>query len=114
MIETAKFEEDVSSDEPATGPKCLGLTGILVKIAGLMDVMVEEVAELADETRIGRRVVIRSKECVNLRTLVDVGEGVGDGVVLDGYVGVEEEDPLAASFVASEVSGRCRSTAFWQ
>ena len=54
MIETAKFEEDVSSDEPATGPKCLGLTGILVKIAGLMDVMVEEVAELADETRIGR------------------------------------------------------------
>ena len=54
MIETAKFEEDVSSDEPAAGPKCLGLTGILVKIAGLMDVMVEEVAELADETRIGR------------------------------------------------------------
>jgi hypothetical protein len=114
VIETAEFQEDVTADEPAAGPESLCLSGILVKIARLMDVMVEQVSELADEAWVSWGVVIGAKQGVDQRITMDMIEGIGDGVGLDSDIGIEEEDPLAASFVASKVSGGGWATSFWK
>lgn len=62
VVKAAELEEDVAADESAAGPEGLRLADIVVKIACLMHVVVEQVAKLADKAGIRRGVVVGAKD----------------------------------------------------
>ena len=62
------------------------------KFALLVHEMMEQVAKLADESRSRRLVVVGAEEGGEAGVGDEPGHATGKGVVMNGDVGVEEED----------------------
>ena len=108
-VETAGLEEDVATDQAAAGPEGVRGADVVDERADLMDVMVEEVAEPADEAGGVGLVVVGAEEADEVGVGVEPADGAGDRVAVDGDVGVEEEDQRGGRGQGSGVTGRGRA-----
>ena len=61
-VEAAGLDEDVAADQAAAGPEGVGGAGVVDELARLVDVVVQEVPELADQPGGGGAVVVGAEE----------------------------------------------------
>ena len=108
-VEAAGPEEDVAADQPAAGPEGPRGPDVVDERAELVDVVVQQVPEPADQARGGRSVVVGAEEAGEAGVDLEPGHGPGDGLGVDGDVGVEEEDHRALGGQGTEVPGRGRA-----
>ena len=82
-VEAAEVEEDLAADRAAAGPEGVGRPGVGDEARLLMDVVMEQVAELAHQAGGGRLVVVRAEQGgqpgIGLEPRDAAGRGSRDG-----------------------------------
>ncbi len=105
-VEAAEVEEDLPTDRATAGPEGVGGAGVVVEGALLVNIVVQEVAELAHQSWRGRMVVVRAEQGGQAGIGVEAPEGLAQGVGVDDDVGVEEEDDRGRGHQGPGIAGR--------